>query len=119
MNKFQTSKDDKDQEAFLSHILVAIADIQRFYTPENLEEEVYRLAIERCFEIIGEAVKHLNDETKALRGDIPWNKVSDTRNYIIHGYFGVSHPLLEQAIIDDIPILKTAVEEILTLTQKE
>lgn len=113
-NRFRRPQGDKDDAAFLEHILIAIEGIEQCYQSSTEPEDMRWLAIERCFEIIGEAVKRLAPEIKKQRGDIPWSKISDTRNYIIHGYFGINHGLLEEAIIHDIPNLKLAIAELLS-----
>ena len=46
-------------------------------------------AVVRCFEVIGEAVKHLPEEWKAEHVAIPWHAIGAFRNILAHAYFNV------------------------------
>lgn len=48
-------------------------------------------AVERNFEIIGEAASRVPDEFKQLHPYIEWRIIKDFRNFIIHEYFGVNN----------------------------
>lgn len=50
------------------------------------ENEMIQDAVIRQLGIIGEAARHLSDETKARAPEIPWRDVVDTRNFLIHAY---------------------------------
>lgn len=39
--------------------------------------------------VIGEAVSHLPKEVQALAPEIPWIRIKDMRNHIIHGYWQI------------------------------
>jgi uncharacterized protein with HEPN domain len=62
---------------------------------------------------IGEAVAHLTEETKNKRNDIDWTNIKGIRNIITHEYFGIDYKLVYKAVVDNIPSLKNAVEELL------
>lgn len=106
----------REPELYLQDILDSIIKIENFV--KNLsyekfaENEMVQDAVIRNIEIIGEAVKNLPDETKKSYPDIPWNKIVDMRNKIIHEYFGVDTEILWKTITDDLPKLKQQVEAI-------
>ena len=47
-------------------------------------------AVVRNLEILGEAAKHLSDETRARHGSVPWGSIAGMRDRLIHDYFGVN-----------------------------
>lgn len=57
-------------------------------------------------EIIGEAVKNLPSGFKKQFPDIPWRKVSDMRNFLIHEYFGVDIRLVYETAKERLPEFK-------------
>ncbi len=107
---------DNFTKKHLQDILNAIQDIETFFEgqPKLFEEfcKDIRLqrAIERCIEIIGEAVNRILKE----HPDIPITnarKIVDARNYIIHGYDSLSVDILWSIVINHLPKLKQEVEE--------
>jgi uncharacterized protein with HEPN domain len=77
-------------------------------------DRLLRQAIERNFEIIGEAIGRLaqNDaETAARIND--YRQIIAFRNVLIHGYDLVDHALVWSAIESQIPILIYNVETLL------
>ncbi len=64
-------------------------------------------AVLRNFEIIGEAASKLPKEFVERHQNIEWKRIIGMRNRLIHGYFGVSLPLVWQTIRHDLPTLKT------------
>ncbi len=106
----------REPELYLRDILDSIIKIENFVKnlsyEKFVESEMVQDAVIRNIEIIGEAVKNLPDETKKLQPDIPWNKIIDMRNKVIHEYFGVDTEILWKTITDDLPKLKQQVEAI-------
>lgn len=77
-------------------------------------DRVMRQAIERNFEIIGEAMKRLakyDNETAARIDD--HRQIIAFRNALIHGYDLVDHALVWSTIESQIPILLRDVEALL------
>jgi len=77
-------------------------------------DRLLRQAIERNFEIIGEAVKRLaqHDPETAARID-DYRQIIAFRNVLIHGYDLVDHPLVWSTIESQIPTLLRDVETLL------
>lgn len=69
-------------------------------------------AVIRNLEVIGEAVSNIPKEFKARYSDIPWRKIIDMRNKVIHEYFGVDFEILWETIQEDIPELKKKINKI-------
>jgi len=67
-------------------------------------------------QVIGEHVgKLLKDDNKPLDkySDIPWHAIYGMRNIISHEYANIDEEIVVSAINDDLPKLKTAIEDLL------
>jgi uncharacterized protein with HEPN domain len=71
-----------------------------------------RFASIKQIEIIGEAANYITPATRDLFSDVEWKQIIGMRHILIHEYFGVDANLLWQVIINDIPVLKDAINRI-------
>lgn len=55
-------------------------------------------AVERNFEIIGEAAARIDNEYKQSHPTIEWRIIKDFRNFIIHEYFGINNLIVWDTI---------------------
>jgi len=105
----------KDEKLYLIHILECIHLIQE-YTIAGWESfQVDRKsqdAVIRNFEIIGEAVKRLSQETRDQAPQIPWRRIAGFRDVLIHQYEGVDVAEIWKNIEADLPVLLTAIEKL-------
>jgi uncharacterized protein with HEPN domain len=62
---------------------------------------------------IGEAANSLPREVCAMAPDLPWRKIIDMRNILVHHYFQIGEQLVWDAVESELPRLKRRVEEIL------
>ena len=72
-----------------------------------------------CVVRIGELVSQLSDDVKAQNKAIPWHIIKDTRNFYVHAYGAIDIPSVWDTLVNDIPALKTACEDILTTFDPE
>ena len=77
-----------------------------------IANSMMRFASIKQIEIIGEAANYITPETKELFSDIEWKQIVSMRHILIHEYFGVDANLVWQVIINDIPLLKAAINRI-------
>ena len=70
-------------------------------------------AVVRALEVIGEAAAHVPGEVQAQRPDVPWNDIIGMRHVLIHGYFGVDAAVVWKTVQQDVPILRSALEQML------
>lgn len=69
-------------------------------------DAMLRSAVERQFEIVGEALNRLSKEDEALAAEIPeLGRIVAFRNILIHGYAQVDDKLVWQVVTDKLPEL--------------
>ena len=69
-----------------------------------------QLAVERCVEVIGEAVRRLSEEYRASRPSIPWSRIVAQRNVLAHEYRDIQHEKLWRLTREELPRLVAALE---------
>jgi uncharacterized protein with HEPN domain len=80
-----------DNRQRLRHILEAIGKIELYL--QNIDKDAFRqdektsAAVTWQLAVIGEAVANLTGDLREDNPQIAWNKISGTRNHLIHGYF--------------------------------
>ena len=56
-----------------------------------LTDALFRSAVERQFEILGEASSHISSATQALWPSIEWVRMKNFRNLLAHEYFRTNY----------------------------
>ncbi len=102
----------KDNYTYLQHIMEAIEKIEK-YIAEYGRIDVSQQAIERNIEIIGEAANNLSLEFRQTFQNIPWRKIINMRNIIIHDYMGINPLQIWETVEVYIPELKQQISAIL------
>lgn len=74
-------------------------------------------AVERNFEIIGEAASRISDTFKLSYPDVEWRIIKDFRNFIIHEYFGIDNQIVWDIIENRLPELEEEIKKILELNK--
>ena len=64
-------------------------------------------------EIIGEASNQISPEFRENHSAIPWRLMIGMRNRIVHGYFDINLDIVWRAVIEEVPLLLTAIKPIL------
>lgn len=104
-----------DAEKLTYDILSAAKDIQQFVEDMSFDQyhtdKLVKAAVERKFEIIGEALNRLSqlspETVSAIREH---EKIISFRNLVIHGYDVVSDPIVWDVIENKLPPLIEDVE---------
>ena len=65
------------------------------------------------FFVIGEAAKNVPVEARATAPAVPRQVMSDMRNVVAHGYFGVDLSIVWQTATDDVPKLEPLLRRML------
>jgi len=82
-----------------------------FYSNRQVQD-----AIIRRLEIIGEAVKNVDDDFRNKYPQIPWKKIAGMRDIIAHEYFGVKLERVWDVVRKDLPHIK---QQMLLIMEKE
>ena len=103
---------------YIKDILDIIFEIENSVRDLKYEEfienrTVYR-AVERNFEIIGEAVKKLSNEFTSKYPEIPWLDIGGFRDVLIHEYAAVNAETVWDTLREDIPKLKAVLKSALS-----
>ena len=111
----------RNNSLYLQDILDSVDAIESYTAGMTFEmfrsnRMCYSAAI-REFEIIGEAVNHLDADLREKCKDIQWRDIVDFRNILIHEYFGVDFELIWNVIKDDVPQLRKAVLSLTSLSK--
>jgi len=70
-------------------------------------------AVERNFEIIGEAVKNLPEDFRNNYPNIPFKQVAGMRDKLIHDYFGVDYEIVWKTINAKLPDFYNNIKQII------
>jgi uncharacterized protein with HEPN domain len=90
-------------------VFVAEVDFEAYRTSPLIHS-----AVERKFEIIGEALNLLAKSNPSLAARIPeFQRIIAFRNLLIHGYAVVEHARVWSIVRDFLPELESAIEQLL------
>ncbi len=111
-----------DQE-FLSDIREAIHRITAYSTGMTYESFVADTktqdAVLRNLEILGEATKNLSTQLRAEYPGIPWKSMAETRDRLIHHYFGVNLDIVWQIVALELPQVASQLQTIIIEENEE
>ena len=102
---------------YIRHILdaahKAILFIQNRTRKELESNEMLSLSLVRLLEIIGEAATSVSAGYRKEHPQIPWRKMTELRNRLIHGYFDINLDIVWDTIVTDLPPLIESLEKII------
>jgi uncharacterized protein with HEPN domain len=109
----------RDARAYLWDARAAIGQILEFTRGRSLQDylrdAMLRSAVERQFEILGEALNQLRKLAPAIAQRIPdLGDIVSFRNLLIHGYAMVDHGTVWRTVQDDVADLHARLDEILS-----
>ncbi len=64
-------------------------------------------AVIRALEILGEAAKHIPNETRSVFPNVPWRDISGMRDKLIHAYSNVNHAVVWRTVHEDLATLES------------
>lgn len=100
---------------YLRDLLTELSDVETF-TKDGLEaftsNRMAQKAVTRSYEVIGEIVKRLPTEVRAMDSGVNWKELAAFRDFLSHRYDRVSIERLWNAVID-LPNLRQAVQTLI------
>lgn len=105
-----------NQLAYLQHIRDALLAVQEFTQDGQAAFAASRLirdAVLRNLEVVGEAAKQLDDETRNGAPGVPWHRIAGLRDVLIHHYFGVDLDAVWRVVEVEVPVLLAATEKLI------
>lgn len=118
-----SGKKPRDWRIRVEHILSAVEEI--FLYTKNLScddflgDDKTKRAVERCFEIIGEAAKHIPADVRDRTAQIPWRRVIAYRNVLAHDYDKSRDMMMWLTIQNELPDLVEVLREMKNTVEKE
>jgi|SRR3954462_8695587 len=95
--------------AYLWDMLQASRDILEFTRGVSQDEyssnKMLQMAVERGFQILGEAARRVTESFKAAHPEIPWSPIVGHRNVIVHDYADLSPKRIWEVVEEDLPRL--------------
>jgi uncharacterized protein with HEPN domain len=108
------SRDERQRLVDLQGAVEAIvAHLARAREENSTDDPMLHDALLFQFVVVGEAVKHLSEETRALAPEVPWRDVAALRDLITHEYFRISIERILQIVDRDLPVLQEVVARLL------
>ena len=108
---------ERDLSLLLQDIKISIGRILEYtagMTFESYEVDFKtKDAVERNFEIIGEAVSRISEDFKSKYPHIEWRVIKDFRNFMIHEYFGINNLIVWDTIQLRLPGLLKEISQLL------
>src|SRR5690606_20388705 len=110
---------DDEIKKYLFDIQESINSIESYLGEKKdfniyVAEKMLRRAVEREFEIIGEAINRIEKLDSTLKITSK-KQIINMRNRVIHGYDKIDNEIVWGTIIRHLPILKTEVSKLLDL----
>jgi uncharacterized protein with HEPN domain len=100
----------------------SLADVQAFCT--GMDEQKFSddlrtiYAVQRAFEILGAAAKHIPPEVRASHPEVEWRSVAGFRDVLAHAYFRVDPALVWDAAVKKAPPLRAQLAEVLRIERE-
>ncbi|HAP34622.1 MAG TPA: DUF86 domain-containing protein [Bacteroidetes bacterium] len=111
----------KKDQLYLVHIIECIERIEQ-YKPPSLNNFLSDIktqdAIIRNLQILAESSQRISQETKISFPDISWRGIAGFRNLLVHDYLSINIERVWLIIDNDLPGLKTGIQNILSSYEK-
>lgn len=107
------AKSDRDR---LADMVAVIGKIERYAArgrQEFEEDELIQAWMVLQLLILGEAASGLSRELRERHTEVPWRRIIDMRNTMVHGYAYVDFEMVWGVVEQDVPRLRPQIARIL------
>lgn len=108
---------NKDWRVRVEDMLEAIERITRYVdgmtAADFINSDIAQDAVIRNLEILGEASKRIPNHITATHPEIPWSRIGDMRNILVHEYHSVDPAIILDATHHDLPPLVAPLKSLL------
>jgi uncharacterized protein with HEPN domain len=108
----------RDYGDYIQDILDSINDIKDFVAGMSFDQFTRDRktinAVIRSIEVIGEAAKRISQSLRSKHPEIPWKKMAGMRDKMIHEYAGVDIEILWKVATEELPLLTSPMQNILS-----
>lgn len=105
---------ERDASLLLSDILESVQTIREYIgsmTNAELKSDRKTMdAVCKQIENIGEAAGRIPLAVISKMPVVPWRKIKDMRNYLIHAYFGIDSDVVISVVREKLPELETSIQ---------
>ena len=109
--------DPQADAAWLMDMMTAARAVRSFVAGRTferyLDDLMFRSAVERQVEIIGEAARGLSDAFKTAHSEIPWRSIMAQRHRLAHDYGEINDEIIWRVATVHVPVLITQIEPLL------
>jgi uncharacterized protein with HEPN domain len=106
-----------DDSIRILHILEAARKALHFVENRRRDdldrEEMLAISLVHLLEIVGEAANSVSADFREQHPNIPWKKMIELRNRLIHGYFDINLDIVWDTVLKDLPPLAADLEKII------
>lgn len=107
----------KDWRVRIEDMVEAIERIDRYTDDMDLSRFVadHRTvdAVMRNLEVLGEAAKRVPHDIAERTPEVPWSRITEIRNILVHEYHSVDPAIIWDTVKDDLPPLLRPLKELL------
>jgi len=94
--------------------IAGIRDLTRSATAESSGSSwAMKRAVEHALLIIAEAAKHIPDDLKARRPEVPWKRIHGLGNMLRHEYRRIDSDILWSVVAENLDDLDNAIQALL------
>jgi len=94
--------------------IAGIRDLTRSATAESFGSSwAMKRAVEHALLIIAEAAKHIPDDLKARRPEVPWKRIHGLGNMLRHEYRRIDSDILWSVVAENLDDLDNAIQALL------
>ncbi len=114
---------DNLQALLLRDLLEAAGQVRTFTAGMDrsafLADLKTQMAVRMSLTIIGEVAGKVSEDVKAATPGVPWRKIKDLRNMLVHVYWQIDAEILWDLVQNHVPVLEVQIRAIVDRSTPE